>query len=856
MTERTGPLRLLFVGVADAVAEGVTAALDRRVESTRVDAGADPAGVDPREYDCVVVAADAPTAWTERDAARGDGTSVPHVRVDGDEAAGADTETGAADRLAARVRAVTSVSREHRRSVERSAEDAHAVDADWRVVVWNSAVADRLDRPAASVLGEVVWEAFPELVGTRFEAEYRRAMGNGEARTVEARPVGFDVRVESRAYPDESGLTIYTRNAEEGRERARRLDRYEAAVEAIRDPVFVVDEERHVVFANASVRDTAPSDGDDDAGADDGNRSVRDLLGDAGERVEWAVDAALDAAGTIRAEGFDRQVVVTGAGGESGSGDGSGAAAGGADGRRSVEYRVTPFTSRGRAYALVAGRDVTERERERERTRTVAERFGTLTAAMPTPVVGVNAEGEVTLWNDAAEDTFGWSRSEVLGEFNPIVPESERADFEVNRRRLLDGERIDGQEVRRRARDGETLDLRLWGAPVRDGDGAGSDAPGTEVLAVFEDLTEQKHYHRRLRALQRATGGLNVASTRQEVADRAVEAAVEVLDMELTGLYGYDPEANALVPVASGAGTDETFDELPTFEAGEGLVWAAFEDGTPRVYEDVSAVEGRYNTDTPVRAELIVPLGEHGVLMTGSTDTRAFDETEVTMFRSLAAAVEAALTRADREQQLTRQNERLEEFSRVVAHDLRNPISVAEGFLELARETGDPDHFERVERALDRMARLVDDLLVLARRGDADRESEPVELTAAAREAWKHVETGAATLDADDLPSVTGDESRFVQLFENLFRNAVEHGGDGVTVRAGALDGGGFYVADDGAGIPDDDRDRVFEQGYTTRQDGTGFGLSIVETIAAAHDLRVAATEAADGGARFEFRPS
>jgi signal transduction histidine kinase len=92
-------------------------------------------------------------------------------------------------------------------------------------------------------------------------------------------------------------------------------------------------------------------------------------------------------------------------------------------------------------------------------------------------------------------------------------------------------------------------------------------------------------------------------------------------------------------------------------------------------------------------------------------------------------------------------------------------------------------------------------------------------------------------------------------VLENLFRNAIEHGRSDVTIRVGTLsDETGFYVEDDGPGIPSDTRDEVFEQGYSTADDGTGFGLSIVREIAEAHGWEISATDSAEGGARFEIR--
>ena len=131
-----------------------------------------------------------------------------------------------------------------------------------------------------------------------------------------------------------------------------------------------------------------------------------------------------------------------------------------------------------------------------------------------------------------------------------------------------------------------------------------------------------------------------------------------------------------------------------------------------------------------------------------------------------------------------------------------------------------------------------------------------------------HRYTGPCGQYADATGTEQSDRSRLRTLLENLFRNAVDHGGERVAV--GLLDGAdaeapgrghtGFYVADDGPGIAPDEREDVFEYGYTTAEDGTGFGLAIVRSVAEAHDWSVAVTESRQGGARFEVtdvsRPS
>ena len=210
--------------------------------------------------------------------------------------------------------------------------------------------------------------------------------------------------------------------------------------------------------------------------------------------------------------------------------------------------------------------------------------------------------------------------------------------------------------------------------------------------------------------------------------------------------------------------------------------------------------------------------------------------------------------RKRRERELERQIERLDEFASVVSHDLRNPLGVARGHLELARTAegeGRTAHFDSIEDAHERMEVLIQRLLAFAREGDPAGTTAQVSLDSAARDAWETVETGSLSLVVDDV-EVTADPDRLRQLLENLFRNSVEHADAATEIRVGPLDGG-FYVADDGPGIPEADREAVLDSGYSGG-DGTGFGLSIVETIADAHDWDLGIVDGEDGGARFEFR--
>lgn len=195
-----------------------------------------------------------------------------------------------------------------------------------------------------------------------------------------------------------------------------------------------------------------------------------------------------------------------------------------------------------------------------------------------------------------------------------------------------------------------------------------------------------------------------------------------------------------------------------------------------------------------------------------------------------------------------------EQLLSVLSHDLRNPLEVAAFRLEAARETGDGIHFEKVELALDRIETLIQDVRMVAQ-GDAIVETTTsVALETVATDAWSTVQTGSATLRIDETATIEADEGRLRQVFENAFRNSVEHAGPDVTVCIGLLaDATGFYVADDGPGIPDEDRDAVFEPGVSLQEGNTGLGLTIIERIAEVHSWDVGIATADGGGTRLEF---
>ncbi|GGN87525.1 MULTISPECIES: PAS domain S-box protein [Haloarcula] len=515
-------------------------------------------------------------------------------------------------------------------------------------------------------------------------------------------------------------------------------------------------------------------------------------------------------------------------------------------------------------------RDVSDRQRARDRYRALFDN-------LPDPTVVTDFEdGEprIRRANGAFEAVFGYDAEAVVGEsVNDLLVPADRTDgaAEIDRA-VLNGACV-SREVRRETADGEQRDFLFRNVPIEHEDG--------EVLAygVYTDITERTTYEERLAALHETARDLMTAESTDEVLNVGLAAAKDILGHDINAIHLYDDERGGLVPAATTECTDELFGELPTFTEGDSIAWRAFERGEAIVRQDVCEGAGVLGPETPIRSEMVVPLGDRGVLLPASTDPGAFDDTDRSLGSVLAANIQSALqqvareqTLRNREQALARQNERLDEFASIVSHDLRTPLDLAAVHLELATEGDgevDREHLDRVAAAHDRMSDLVSDVLAWAREGVTVEETEPVSLPDLVAECWLGIQAEDADLTVTTAQAVEADRDRLRRVFENLLGNAVEHGatssqtqsddaashgGDGPTIRVGDLDdGAGVFVEDDGPGIPEDEREAVFTSGYTHSDDGNGFGLAIVDQIVEAHGWEIRVTESELGGARFEM---
>ncbi len=601
--------------------------------------------------------------------------------------------------------------------------------------------------------------------------------------------------------------------------------RYEAICEASPDAIVVVDRDGRITYANGRVTDLfgyAPS----------------ELVG---EPIEILVPESVRPGHVAERDAYiaDPETRPMGAGLD-------------LSGRRKdgseipIDISLSPIESGGRREVVAAVRDVRDREALRAKYQTILE-------AVPDPVVVADAAtGEIVEVNERIGDLLGYDSDDLVGRRQTVLHPSD----ECERYRALFEEYVatpcsdrsilhafpDGSDIRVETSGGERIPVEI-NAHV-------FDLYDRRLIAgVFRDVTARKEYQRQLRTLHSATRQLIAADDREEIAARVADAARTILGYEYNVVRLADD--GRLQPVAVTEGAETELGDRPTYPTdGPAPVSRAYDGGDALRFDDVRSLQDGYDRGD-ARSAMYHPMGDHGVISVVDPAVAAFDRSDEELASVLSVNAEIALNRLAYERDLERQNERLDEFASIVAHDLRNPLNVARGLLEAGRADTEIPHGDELDAVIDRMEGIIDDVLTMVRGGYEVDDVEPLEFDAVAADCWDHVATADATLRVESDGLFYADSSRVRNLFENLFRNAVEHGDTDVTVTV-ALSEGGFAVADDGPGIPPADRDRVLEPGWTTDEDGTGLGLNIVREIAQAHDWTVAVTESAAGGARFE----
>ena len=609
-----------------------------------------------------------------------------------------------------------------------------------------------------------------------------------------------------------AGTMGVVRDVTARRERERELERYEAIVESMTDAALVVDADKQIEFANEEALAYLDEPLSDLVGTSVRKKTAELGVGSADRRkymdaLENALDPDDGVEYPIRVE-LELELPV---------------------GTHVGEFNCSPLVSDGEPKAVVIARDISERKEREWQLEQQRERLSVALSGSNAGVWEWDPETDEVVWHDTCERLFGLAPGEFDGTFSAFtdrIHEDDRHRFDEAVDKAVSNREPFEAEFRIRRVDGEVLwtDARAEFVDVQ--------GLSPRYVGVITDITELKERERELERFQTTLKALGdpVCTFDADGRIRYVNGAFE----EQTGYDADDAygENAALVMSREAA------------EQARTLVEELAADGT-----DTGAT---FEMDLETSDGDVVPTECHLALL----PTEGDDCRSVAVMRDISR-------RKRREQRLT-------QFASVVSHDLRNPMDVALGRAEVLPEIADVDeetekHLDEIFNSLKRMEHLIEDVLTLTRQRDEEVNTASVSLGAVARDAWSNVETDAATLSVEADGEILAHRSRFLRLLENLFRNAVEHGsrvaddaGPELTVTVGTLgtDAGvpaGFYVADDGAGIPDDAKDKVFDDGFSTDREGTGLGLAIVREIALAHGWDVNVADSETGGARFEF---
>ena len=463
---------------------------------------------------------------------------------------------------------------------------------------------------------------------------------------------------------------------------------------------------------------------------------------------------------------------------------------------------------------------------------------------------------ETVWWNKQAREIHGVSPDRTLsldGIDELYTPDDRRRIRDVFDRAINEREPFD--EIAELDSDDRQW-VRIRGKPITSG--------GTTITVrgSCQDVTSFKRREEQFKFLHSAGTELMQASSREEAAQITIDAAKHILGYAKAALRLVDENNEVLRVFATTKDNVAAAGERPDYRVDEDVPAAeTYRRGQPKVFSDLNVTQDEYERGA-LRSGLYVPVGDHGVFSCGNLELDAYDQTDVNIVAVLTKLTATALTRIEVDRELRQKRDQLEDFTGTVAHDLRNPLNSAAGYLELARRDPQDADFEVIQDALNRMEAIIDDLLRLARAGKSLDNVTPVSLADVTEEAWQHAQTDGLTTAVEDDIVIDADRERLLHILENLFRNAIDHNDPPVSLTVGALEetrtsGGasrsGFFIEDDGSGIPPDVRDEAFEHGYTTLKGGTGFGLSIVHHVADAHGWHVEITKGRTKGARFEF---
>lgn len=802
--------------------------------------------------------------------------------------------------LLARVGALLELTRIRRQDEERlrlalsSIQDQfYMLDREWRYTVVNPRVPEMTGLAEAELLGRSIFELFPDLRGTFFEAELRAVVARLEPRRFEFEYAqrSFEIVVS----PAGEGVAVLVSDITERKRTEQRLreseERLRAFVNATSDVIYQMSadwsELRHLEGRAFIVDTQNPS------------RNWLDTYVEADEqsRVMAAVREAIRSKSIFQLEHRVRRV----------------------DGTVGwVLSRALPLKNpKGEIIEWFgAASDVTERKNTEQALREREEQLRLATEAAEVGLWDVDLITDTLYWPARVKAMFGISEDvpvSMADFYSGLHPEDRQrtsdafaAALDPARRALYDVEyRTVGKE------DGLIRWVAAKGRGIFDDTGRCVRVIGTAIdITVRKRAEEQLREQNRVQELLRNVSQALVAAQLdlERVVQIALDAATE-LSGAAFGAFFYnvrDERGERSTPYALSGAPREAFARFPkprdtavfgpTFR-GEEIVRSFDITADPR-YGQNAPHRGMPAGHLPVRSYLAVPVkaasGEVlGGLFFGHPKPGVFDDGAERLVLAVAAQAAVAFDNASLHRGLQREieqrkrveealdeaNRRKDEFLAMLAHELRNPLAPIGNASELLSRTVPDDTRAQtavgmIKRQVTQLTRLVDDLLDVSRitQGRIQLKQQPIDLAAVITQAVETVEPQlrerrhklSVTASSYEPLFVRGDFARLVQCVGNILTNAAKYSEpEGqITVRTGNQGAVAFVeISDTGVGIPPELLPRIFdlfvqsERTLDRSQGGLGIGLALVKRLVEMHGGEVCARSQGIGrGSTFEIR--
>lgn len=307
-------------------------------------------------------------------------------------------------------------------------------------------------------------------------------------------------------------------------------------------------------------------------------------------------------------------------------------------------------------------RDITERKRMEEALRETNQTLQALIQASPLAIIALDPQGNVTMWNSAAEHMFGWKQQEVLGRLLPSVPDDKQKEFRLLRESVLRGESFTGVEVRRQKRDGSSIDISISTAPLRDRQGNISG-----IMGVVADITQRKRTE--------AIDALLHEIDQLVLQGQTLDFILPYVCMHLADIFAFPliwigmKEPDGSVSISAKAGTHTNYlnglkvrwDDTPDGQCAMGLAVRSKKIQTSSDTQE-SAIRqcleraSRYGFQSFASVPLLVHDKILGALNLYSLKSDAFDTETIHLLENLAARISVTLLIAMDQQQLRLQS--------------------------------------------------------------------------------------------------------------------------------------------------------------------------------------------------------